>query len=165
MFTFNHAWHIFTVRAFEDEKHLVAYYLKENADIIACGIVFEKTLSANQIGSNFSVKLRFPFIPKRREDGFSAQRIDQFTWQTARLFPMFQEPGPRAPENVDGGPPSYLNEGFLYVQHHLSKSIALYLNPNLKKRLESVQVNIQRFPYPAYEKDLFIFALIFFFPL
>lgn len=150
---------------FKDEEELVAHYVKENADIIACGLVFHGISAAG--GENFgqlSVKIRFPFVPKQI-DGFSVEKIDQFTWQTGRLFPMFQQPGPRAFDHVEGGPPNYLDESFIYVHHQLVKSLILFNNASLKDTLEKMRFNIQRFPYPPYINDKFLFALQFFYPL
>jgi len=130
------------VLPFDDEPQLVAYYLKENADNIACGLVF----LPDDTGERYRVKLRFPFVPKQKIGGFDVKKIDQFTWQTSRLFPMFQEPGPRAHDKDEGGPPNYYDEGFLYVQHHLTKSIAVLLNSTLRDTLETITTKVQRFP-------------------
>lgn len=150
---------VLAVMPFEDEPKLVSHYMQENSDVIACGLVFHSVAE-----SKVEVTIRFPFVPKQKA-GFNMQKIDQFTWQTARLFPMFQQPGPRTHHQLEGGPPNYHDEGFLYVHHHLGRSIALYHNSSLSGRLDQVRVNVQRFPYPPYENDKFLFALQFFFPL
>lgn len=144
---------------------MVNHYVKENSDIIACGVVFQNLPLTNTFnGERLIVKIRFPFVPKQKA-GFSMEKIDQFTWQTARLFPMFQQPGPRASGQVEGGPPNYLDEGFLYVYHQIVKSILLYQNASVQSALDSTRINVQRFPYPPYIADKFLFALQFFFPL
>ncbi|KAH9393545.1 ATP-binding cassette sub- A member 3, partial [Tyrophagus putrescentiae] len=152
------------VRGFEDETKLVEHYAKENSDIISCGVVFQNMPAENFDREKLIVKIRFPFVPKQKS-GLSFDKIDQFTWQTARLFPMFQQPGPRAFDQVQGGPPNYLDEGFLYVYHQIVKSILLYQNSSLQSTLNSTRINVQRFPYPPYIADKFLFALQFFFPL
>ena len=144
---------------FDSEQEMLSHFAKDTSNMIACGIVFQR-LDSNKI----DVKLRFSFAPQN-SGGFSLFNINSFTWLTARLYPMFQEAGPRSSDLPEGGPPSYYKEGFLYVQHHLSKSIAIHLNSNTANLFESIQLNVQRFPYPAYIADQFLFSLSFLFPL
>lgn len=145
----------------DNEKLLVDHYIQESSETILCGIIFE---SISEKTRKFNVKIRFPFVPKLKTD-FSVKKIEDLTWQTARLFPMFQKPGPRNRELNEGGPPSYMKEGFLFVQHQLNRAIGIKLNSSIMNRLENIEMNVQRFPYPPYDNDQFLFALQFFFPL
>lgn len=136
------------------------YYTAVNGESIVGGVIFRQ-LSAD----NVRLKLRFPFVPPKDSDKFSFQKIQQFTWQTARQFPQFQEPGPRNHDVVEGGPPNYYKAGFLYLQHYLSRAIAITLSPRAETFIDTVRLNVQRFPYPPYVNDQFLFSLQFMFPL
>ena len=139
---------------------MVDYYKLMDTDTIICGVVFHQ-LQPNII----DFKLRFPFVPQAIQSSFSFTKIGEFTWKTAQIFPLFQVPGPRAPNVQTGGPPDYYNEGFLFIQHQLSKAIAIHYNSNSEPVLKNMDVKIQRFPYPPYKNDKFLFSLQFMFPL
>ena len=51
----------------------------------------------------------------------------------------------------------YYDEGFLQIQHALHRSVISMLNPSAN--LSNIDVSMERFPYPAYTDDLFIFVL------
>lgn len=138
---------------------MVAHYLKKDSEEIRCGVVFN-SWQRNRI----DFRLRFPFVPVS-DNKFNWNKIEQFTWKTSRNFPLFQEPGPRSAMSDVGGPPDYYHEGFLYLQHQLSEAVALYNDPQVKTVFDNVRINVQRFPYPPYDNDKFLFSLQFMFPL
>lgn len=150
----------FLAKGFSDEQALVNYHNEVNSGSILGGVIFQKLSK-----ENVQLKIRFPFVPPPDSAKFSFQKIKQFTWQTARQFPQFQEPGPRNKNVTEGGPPNYHKAGFLYLQHYLSRAIATILNPSSSEFINSIRLNVQRFPYPPYVNDQFLFSLQFMFPL
>jgi ATP-binding cassette subfamily A (ABC1) protein 3 len=84
------------------------------------------------------------------------------------VYPLFQLLGPRAKDKPDGGLPGYFVEGFLYLQYAIDRTLMrtiLQSNPDELKEAESYNVKLQRFPYPAYTDDKYLFALQAFLPL
>lgn len=51
---------------------------------------------------------------------------------------------------------------FLHMQHALHRSIIKDLNPN--SRIENITTKVERFPFPPYTTDEFIYLLWFYFP-
>ncbi|CAG7829934.1 unnamed protein product, partial [Allacma fusca] len=81
------------------------------------------------------------------------------SWFTETLYPIFTNPGPRSGKN-DGGFPGYYEEGFLYLQNAIERSvIKTFLNETEREDYDQYNVQMQRFPYPAYTEDKFTSAL------
>ena len=51
----------------------------------------------------------------------------------------------------------YMSEGFLSLQRAIDIAIIQSLNPT--RNISAVNVNVQRFPYPPYNDDLFVLVL------
>ncbi|OTF73515.1 ABC transporter sub-family A-like protein [Euroglyphus maynei] len=150
------------VKDFETEDEMVDYYVQKDSDSIRCGVWFN-TLTNDSL----DFKLRFSFAPKALSNDFEFTQVNQFTWLTARNFPMFQKPGPRTPSSDEGGPPGYLSNGFLFIQHYISRAYAYQQKPiETRKFFNHVHsYNVLRFPYPPYNNDQFMFSLQFMFPM
>ncbi|KAJ3635397.1 hypothetical protein MTP99_008310 [Tenebrio molitor] len=81
----------------------------------------------------------------------SERNNNKSEWFTNLLYPMFQTPGPRDPENGYGGDPGYFDRGFLFLQ----ESITLGLMGNDSIDPSALDIKMQRFPYPRWLNDLF----------
>lgn len=83
-----------------------------------------------------------------------------YSWQTNLLYPMFSGGGPRAKTKDDGDAPNYFTEGFIPVQTAIALAYASKkcIETDCKNISEST-VQMQRFPYPPYEDDLFLIGL------
>lgn len=79
------------------------------------------------------------------------------SWFTNKLYPILDFGGPRKAKFPDGGvPPGYLREGFLSIQHAISKAFISLSAPETKLPV----VVMQRYPYPAYIYDPILRGLI-----
>ncbi|XP_062564160.1 phospholipid-transporting ATPase ABCA3-like [Armigeres subalbatus] len=77
-------------------------------------------------------------------------------WQTSRLFPIFEVPGPRNPHDHDGGyPANYHYETFAHVQSALSRAIVVERSPEV----EIPEVYLRRFPNPPTYSDPLLLGL------
>ncbi|XP_053951058.1 phospholipid-transporting ATPase ABCA3 [Anastrepha ludens] len=115
------------------------------------GVQFDDSLyNITDYPRKFAFSLRFPSELR------TATRSLGWTWLTSKLFPLIDFPGPRNPEQNDGGlPVGYLREAFLPVQQALSMA---YLK--LAGNQENLPyVEMQRYPYPEYISDPLIEAL------
>lgn len=157
--TRSHLYIFCTGFSFGTEQEMVDFYVKNNTNIIIGGVVFRSV-----VADNIDFKLRLKFVPKS-SNKFDFNYMTQFTWETNRQFPLFQEPGPRAKKLSQGGMPDYMGMEFLFLQHHISKSIARTLKPDKSSWLSQTTVSIQRFPYPPYIDDKFLYSLQFLLPL
>lgn len=135
---------------------MVNYYLNEHQDsdksIVLCGIEFVE-LKKNSV----SVEIRFTSIPRYYKD--QSVRKD---WRTLLIMPQINPPGPRENKSIGGGEPGYYREGFLYIQHQLSLAAAQAMN-GLNTEMK-VNFEAQRFPFPPYVDDTFLFVISFLFP-
>lgn len=62
----------------------------------------------------------------------------------------------------------YFEEGFLYLQYALDSSITKILlkdNETSLQEFEDLDIKLQRFPYPPYIDDKYLFALQAFLPI
>ncbi|CAG7829176.1 unnamed protein product, partial [Allacma fusca] len=103
--------------------------------------------------------LRFPAYQRTEFELFSERLLMKPSWFTETLHPIFINPGPRSDKN-HGGLPGYYDEGFLYLQNAIERSIILsLLNETQAKEFEGYNSQMQRFPYPAHTKDQFTTGL------
>lgn len=143
---------------------MLDYYFENDNGLFnfICGIIFNN-VQANQ---TLDFTIRFPFAPKQINDQVELDKVNQFTWKTSLNFPLFQKPGPRAKTVPTGGPPGYFQNGFLFIQHFISRAYAIFQNENVSTKFyDKLNLTIQRFPYPPYNDDKFLFSLQFIFPI
>lgn len=136
------------VRGFSSESEFEKYILydSESQKVIAA-IVFDCDFKNSNDPLPLQVKYHLRFTRVQRTIGWP----DKTGWKTTFLFPEHPSSGPRNLNVSDGGSPGYIKEGFLAVQHALDKSIMLYHESSLGKRLfDGITIFVQRFPYPAY---------------
>lgn len=154
-----------TIIGFNNESELISYYLQKNSDQICCAIIFDESISYQQNSSEIGFKLRFPFIPIYLHHDFSVTRLVELTWKTAKQWPKYSKSGPRSAKNSYGGPPDYFGNGFLFVQHEISRAIANYLDPKTEEFYDKIRLFVQRYPFPPYQQSNFLFYLQIIFPL
>lgn len=140
---------------------MLDYYLENENGLnsFICGIIF------NNVNETLDFAIRFPFAPMPIDGQVELEKVNQFTWKTSLNFPLFQKPGPRSKQTVNGGPPGYFQNGFLFIQHFISRAYAISQKPNSSKFYKQLNLKIQRFPYPPYNDDKFLFSLQFIFPI
>ncbi|XP_013360360.1 PREDICTED: ATP-binding cassette sub-family A member 3-like isoform X2 [Chinchilla lanigera] len=128
-------------------------YLKQskNSEKVLAAIVFDHDFQNSNDAVPLKVKyyLRFSYFKKNKS-------VSQLAgWFTNSLFPLLPLE-PRDVQAADGGRPGYISEGFLLVQHALDKAIMLYHSGTAAETLfNSVNIFVQRFPYPLQNTDLF----------
>lgn len=71
-------------------------------------------------------------------------------WKTKSLFPSFWY-GARNIEDNDGGLPWYNREGFLSIQNVIAKTFI-----KIHGKTKIPQIIMQRFPYPAHNRDILL---------
>lgn len=76
---------------------------------------------------------------------------------------FIQTSGPHFETSITGGKPGYYEEGFLAVQHTIAMIVANELANN-KSELDSIKVNLQRYPFPPYVKDFTMTAFLYLLP-
>ncbi|XP_075828185.1 phospholipid-transporting ATPase ABCA3-like [Microtus pennsylvanicus] len=158
----------FTVRGFPSEKSFEKYIKYENrsANVLAA-IVFDHVFKTNDERLPLQVKynLRFgrlynPYNPFRPSMDPRAK-----DWNTSTLFPPLPSLGPRNIHEHDGGDPGYIREGFLVVQHSLDKAIMVYHSGRAAEDMfANATIHANRFPYPAFTQDNFLWSFISMFP-
>lgn len=77
-------------------------------------------------------------------------RPEDFNWQTNWLFPNDGYAN-RFPDQQDGGPPSYWNEGFLAIQNAIANA---HINLN-QGNVSMPEILMQRFPTPPMIVNIF----------
>ncbi|CAH0545633.1 unnamed protein product [Brassicogethes aeneus] len=94
------------------------------------------------------------------------------TWLTNLIYPPYQMPGPREANNNYGATPNYHTEFFLHIQKLLYSSLVLNhkgINIDNFENISEILANtnlaqpdiqMQRFPYPAYIDDVLLTALM-----
>ncbi|CAG7819012.1 unnamed protein product [Allacma fusca] len=126
---------------------------------VLAGVVFPK-LSKEKLPASIEYSLRFPAYQRTEFDLFSERFTFKPAWFTESIYPLFRLPGPRS-RNPTGGFPGYFAEGFLYLQNAIESSITKsLLNPSQLKEYNEYNIKLQRFPYPTYTNDNFIFARV-----
>lgn len=101
------------------------------------------------IPKNLRYTLRFPSELRSTPFGFNQPLF--FNWQTHLLFPMYTFGGPRNPNENEGGTPSYVREGFTPIQDAIMRAFV-----RLKGGAVVPEIQMQRFPYPAYTEDILL---------
>ncbi|XP_055623836.1 phospholipid-transporting ATPase ABCA3-like [Toxorhynchites rutilus septentrionalis] len=115
---------------------------------ILVGIEFDDHLAdTTTLPEDITFSLRFP-AELRTGWGILSQ------WPTRLLMVPFS-PRLQNPFQDDGGPPSYMAEGFLSVQSALSKAIIRQRDPSV----DLGPVFINRYPYPPYYDDPILQAM------
>lgn len=141
-------------QGFKNEDDLVDFLQNENnmrMDYLG-GVVFETTPDNPDICYKIRLSSRARNSKKGGRKAFGGSQTT--AWNTQFTFNTFQLPGPRNKNSTHGGPPDYYDEGFLAIQNAVDQAILKYKNVSI-----SVNVTIQRFPYPAYVQDNFILVI------
>ncbi|XP_063224088.1 phospholipid-transporting ATPase ABCA3-like isoform X2 [Bacillus rossius redtenbacheri] len=144
-----------TAIPFSSETALLTNLTQPGAmNIILAGVVFDDSLAGvTELPQHVQYKVRFPGESRSVQSSSSSV---MYNWKTDRLFPTFQEGGPRLKSDSDGGNvPGYHTEGFLTLQHFVSASIIEQVSGNASVP----PVLLQRFPYPPYVSDPMLLAL------
>ncbi|XP_038396038.1 ATP-binding cassette sub-family A member 3-like isoform X9 [Canis lupus familiaris] len=155
----------FSVQGFSSERKFEEYVKQENnSKKVLVGIIFDHKFQNSNDPLPFKVKYSLRFSGFQRNKYVSFFRTGG--WETGVLFPTFPSLGPRSERNSNGGPPGYITEGFLVMQHALDRAIMKYYNHTATRKLfQDVTVFVQRFPYPAYSHDYFFTFFGIFIPL
>ena len=124
------------------------------------GVVFQ--VNGDNFSRHINYTIRLDYLPRHDQKEASILGASQ-TWMTKYVFPIFEIKGPREHEKIAGGSPGYYREGFLGLQWAIDRAIIAHLH-NLKTPL-SVDLKMQRFPYPSYLNDKFIYIIQNVFPL
>lgn len=82
-------------------------------------------------------------------------------WKTNLLYPILPVLGPRESKKTDGGDPGYYREGFLQLQKSIDFALIKLTNDSFNLK---TQVELKRFPYPAYNDDKFVVIIAALFP-
>nr|XP_045726662.1 phospholipid-transporting ATPase ABCA3-like [Mirounga angustirostris] len=155
----------FSVQGFSSERDFEEYVKQENnSKKVLVAIIFDHEFQNSDDPLPFKVKyfLRFSSFQRNKYVGF----LRTEGWETGVLFPPFPSLGPRSERNSNGGPPGYITEGFLVMQHALDQAIMKYFNHTATQKLfQDVTVFVQRFPYPEYSRDYFFTFFGIFIPL
>ncbi|XP_033097470.1 ATP-binding cassette sub-family A member 3-like [Anneissia japonica] len=145
---------------FENEEELLQYAANKSMEVNATflgGIVFVDNFdNKNVLPKNitYSIRLKASQVNVPISDETSGNS-NISRWKTNMLYPLVQVPGPREPDDKHGGEPGYWREGFLSLQNAIDKSI-LKVSSVVTN---NISVNMQRFPYPPYNDDLFILVI------
>ncbi|XP_051003132.1 phospholipid-transporting ATPase ABCA3-like [Acomys russatus] len=151
------------VRGFPSEAEFEKYILFEHmSQKVLAAIVFDCGFKSKNDPLPLEVKYHLRFVGVQRTVFWP----DKIGWKTRLLFPNQPSIKPRNPDFLDGGSPGYIKEGFLAVQHALDKSIMLYHERIAGKKLfDSIDILIQRFPYPTHPQDKLLWISSPFIPL
>ncbi|CAL8074946.1 unnamed protein product [Orchesella dallaii] len=162
---------------FENENELLeAYELAKNEDEgssadfettspVLAGIVFENDFDDGDIPKNIKYKLRFPASQRSDYDAIAEKFGLKAAWFTELVYPLFQLLGPRAKDKIGGGLPGYQDEGFLYLQHAVDRTLIQMILNDSTTDSKRYDIKLQRFPYPGYIDDKYLFGLQAFLPL
>ncbi|XP_027203135.2 phospholipid-transporting ATPase ABCA3-like [Dermatophagoides pteronyssinus] len=147
-----------SITGFENSNKMIDQYLLDDKFVL-CGVEFEQLTN-----DNIKFSLRFSNIPRTLKQ--TAMRIED--WKTQMIMMNVMPAGPRDKNNTNGGQPGYEDEGFLFIQHLLSMAIGktLFANDSNFDLFNMMEIELmgQRFPYPKYIDDIFLFSLNFLFP-
>ncbi|KAG8188878.1 hypothetical protein JTE90_018283 [Oedothorax gibbosus] len=145
-------------KGFANESSLLDYF-SETASVVLSGVIFKEDIKD---GITSSTNISFTIRPKTAEVLKLSGQNATSTWFTQQSFPLFPALGPRNKELGWGGNPGYMSQGFLSVQHAISKNFMKNLNKTQDLQLD---LKMCRYPYPPYLDDKFILALQLFFPM
>ncbi|ODM97667.1 ATP-binding cassette sub-family A member 3 [Orchesella cincta] len=137
----------------------------ETTSPVLAGIVFENDFDDGGFPKNIKYKLRFPASQRSDYDAIAEKFGLKAAWFTELIYPLFQLLGPRAKDKISGGLPGYYEEGFLYLQYAVDRTlIRMVLNDSTIEH-DKYDIKLQRFPYPSYIDDKYLFGLQAFLPL
>ncbi|CAL8096130.1 unnamed protein product [Orchesella dallaii] len=167
----------FTV--FETEEEMVQGYIMsaEKANVhqsvdfeatapVLAGITFEKNFVNGTFTNDIHYKLRFPANQRSTFDLLSERFGIKPAWFTELVYPLFQLLGPRSKDQLAGGLPGYSDEGFLYLQYAIDRTITReLLDKSEIQSYDNYDIKLQRFPYGSYYDDKYLFALQGWLPL
>ncbi|CAL8113628.1 unnamed protein product [Orchesella dallaii] len=171
---FNNTELQYSFRGFDTEDELLRAYSNSSTSMYAetedgtlsstvlAGIVFQN-VNGTEFPENIVYSIRFP-AALRSESGLLGERFSfgmKQAWFTEILYPIIQQFGPRAKDQLTGGEPGYWSEGFLYVQYAVESQLTSLITGSG----ENETILLQRFPYPAYDDDEFLVILQPFLPL
>ncbi|KAG1651994.1 ATP-binding cassette sub-family A member 3 [Nymphon striatum] len=127
------------------------------------GIIAFESLSNGTFNKDIKFKVRLSPTPfnYKHENSYSAQTAANKNWDTDKQYPDLRTPVPTNQDSTWGGPPGYMSEGFLPLQHAVSSGIISYLSG--QKDVPSV--DMQRYPFPPYTSDPFAPSLKLILPL
>ncbi|KAM3964373.1 phospholipid-transporting ATPase ABCA3 [Aphomia sociella] len=149
------------VRAYNSSDDLKGIYADEiNTRRVLAAVEFSDDLRGiTELPDHITYALRFPERPRLNSFYFTGGR----SWRTDTVFPPFEEPGPRFPESSEGGyDPGYVYEMFTQLQHFISLELISRITG---EDVRTFDINLQRFPHPAYLNDLAVDMLQAMFPL
>ncbi|XP_006153330.1 ATP-binding cassette sub-family A member 3-like [Tupaia chinensis] len=153
----------FKVQGFSSEKDFETYIKHGNPVPVFAAIIFDHNFKTSTDSLPLQVKYHLRFGNFSYNNVASKANIRSQSWNTSALFPTTPSLGPRNPDKADGGS-GYIKEGFLAVQHSVDKAIMTYHNDiTAEKVFENTSIFVQRFPYPAYYHDKFIWEFSTFF--
>ncbi|KAG1683894.1 ATP-binding cassette sub-family A member 17 [Nymphon striatum] len=127
------------------------------------GLVAFNSLSNGKFQKDINIKLRLnptSYYYNHSAPGEEQQAVLR-RWYTSRQYPLFQTPEPRHRYQNWGGPPGYMAEGFLSIQHAVSSAVISYLSG----QNDIPDVKMQRYPFPRGTNNTFMYAMKTFFPL
>ncbi|XP_071953037.1 phospholipid-transporting ATPase ABCA3-like [Antedon mediterranea] len=148
------------ITGFDTEDELLKYAAKRiieaNSSFLG-GIVFADNFEKqNAFPTNITYSIRLKAsqvnVPIADEIG---GKSNESRWKTNELVPLVQLPGPREINHSRGGEPGYWREGFLSLQN----AVDIAILKESKVEIKNITINMQRFPYPPYNDDLFILVI------
>nr|UOU03313.1 ATP-binding cassette subfamily A3-2 [Brachionus rubens] len=111
----------------------------------------------NDSVQNFTYEIRLSYSPRYNQKGLFKKDLD---WKTQLLFNLFPILGPREKNELEGGDPGYFREGFLPIQ----RAIDFALISQFNESIDSVDIQLKRFPFPPYNDDKFVAVVQALFP-
>uniref|UniRef100_UPI00358EF626 phospholipid-transporting ATPase ABCA3-like isoform X2 n=1 Tax=Myxine glutinosa TaxID=7769 RepID=UPI00358EF626 len=145
-----------TAIRFDVEEELLEFISQGNksAQNILAAVVIDHNFQRwdDPLPSQFHYRLRF------RSSQSMANRTSAIEWNTDLMYPEFESTSPREADDMYGGFPGYYAEGFLTLQHVIDQAVIKTLSGQ-SGMLSSMSILLQRFPYPEYLDDPFIFTI------
>ncbi|XP_076054127.1 phospholipid-transporting ATPase ABCA3-like [Oratosquilla oratoria] len=138
---------------------LMRAFQKAMPDDILGGIVFTN-VQDNGFPDHIKYKIRLKGSPRNR--GHDNPFAPPASWHTTMTYPLFQIPGPRAKSDNEGGHPGYFEEGFLWLQHAVDLALTDFVSG---RRVDWLNVELRRMPYPPYIGDPYLLVLQVWLPL
>ena len=119
------------------------------------GVFFKRTPNFHNVV--YKIRLSSSTRNKTKESKIAAFAQGQ-SWHTKSVFPRtFQGIGPRSNNSIFGGPPDYYIEGFLSIQYAVDMGVMAF--KSRKANFTNFNLRMQRFPYPAYIRDVFVIVI------
>jgi len=156
------------IQGYDSEEAFISFMASEvsaTLDVLG-GIIFVNDFEDNDqaFPENIYYKIRLrAFHLSQEDDGLSASLGGSSgDWRTGNIMPVDGLHGPREEEEADGGDPFYRQEGFLALQLAVEKAVAKHIaddDDEKIKDINDIDVRMQRFPYPPYLDDDFLYVL------